>query len=150
MAKNFIDMGLVYVNLDNVVSIKFELDRIIFNYNSEISLDGGVSPDYTYINMPVGKERNDLIEILESKDFITFEKSDNSNTYVNLSNTSSIKEYIKERGSYTKRRLIFNLNVSSTLTGTNTITSNAVYYDFDTEEDFNEAASALQKILKSN
>lgn len=145
--REFIDILGGYVNLGNVVSVKFEQNRVIFNYNTEISLSGDISPDYTYVNMYDKKERSELIERLLEYGFITFDKSDNASTFTNLDNVTSIKEYVKEGRSFTKRRLIFNLNVGNTLKDTGTVTSNAIYYDFDTEADFLEATYFLTQHL---
>lgn len=140
----FLDINNIYINLDNVVSVKFEGNRVIFNYNYEISLDEmHVSPDYTYVEVPSTLDRKVLTETLESYNFITFKDSDNSNTYVNLENVSSIKEYTKNN----KKRLIFNLNVGSSIRNQTIITANAVYYDFDTDEDFSAATIYLSSIL---
>ena len=145
--KRFIDIPRGYINLDNVVSVKFETNRVIFNYNTEISLSGDISPDYTYVNMYDNLERKELIDELYEYGFITFVNSDNANTLTNLDNVTSIKEYVKEVRSFTKRRLIFNLNVGNTLKDTGTVTSNAIYYDFDTEADFLNATQYLNQYL---
>jgi len=147
----FISVNDVHINLKNVVSVKIEDSKIIFNYNYEISLNGrNISPDYTYVYMYNKQDIKELKEILEGENFITFEKSDNANCYVNLDNVSSIKEYIKNRGNYTKYRLIFNLCVGSTLKDDNVVTSSAVYYDFDFEEDFERASLSLIPILRGD
>ena len=145
--KMYIDIPGGYVNLGNVVSVKFEQNRVIFNYNTEISLSGEISPDYTYVSMYDRKERNELIEKLLGHGFITFDKSDNAYTFTNLDNVTSIKEYVKEGHNFTKHRLIFNLNVGNTLKDTGTVTSNAIYYDFDTEADFLDATYLLAQHL---
>ena len=139
----FLEVNNMYINLDHVVSIKFEESKVIFNYDYEISLNGrGVSPDYTYIDLDE-YEKREIKDKIMRLNFITFEKSDNSKTFVNLNNVSSIKEYVRPY----QQRLIFNTCVSNSVQNKNIITSNAVYYDFNTEEDFNEALSILDSNL---
>jgi len=146
--RKFIEVGTNYINLRNVVSIKFEMNRVIFNYNSAISIvDGMVSPDYTYVEIDA-LERKELKETLENEGFITFELSDNSNIYVNLDNVTFIKEYIR-LGHNPKFRLIFNMNVGATLKDSYKITSSAVYYDFSTEEDLIKSSDELSRLIKN-
>jgi len=141
----FINYENLTINLKNVVSVKLEDKKIIFNYNYNISLDGNsVSPDYSYIYVKSYADRNEIRKILEENNFISFKESDNYFNLVNLDNVSFIKEYIKpEKNKY---RLIFNLCVSNTLRDSNTITSNAVYYDFPDEYSLTNAINSIPTI----
>jgi len=141
----FINYENLTINLKNVVSVKLEDKKIIFNYNYNISLDGNsISPDYSYIYVKSYADRNEIRKILEENNFISFKESDNYFNLVNLDNVSFIKEYIKpEKNKY---RLIFNLCVSNTLRDSNTITSNAVYYDFPDEYSLANAIDSIPTI----
>lgn len=146
----FLDLGEIIVNLDNVVSIKVEkeIKKIIFNLNYSVSIDKSskdITPDYIYHWYSTEMELKEILEVIKNYNFITFENSDNPNSYINLKNVSSIKEYNKDG----KNRLIFNLNVSNTIKKFGIVSSYAIYYDFDNEEDFQEASITLNTILNS-
>ena len=142
------------VNLDNVTSIMFDPRKIIFNMNYGISLStrkDQIIPDYVYFY--IDKDNRDssknLKRILQHYGWFSFSKSDNSNRWVNPQNISFVKTEIRIKNSKRKYRIIINL--ANTVSLSNDIfskTSDAVYYDFDNEKDFESAIIALNDYLE--
>jgi hypothetical protein len=144
----FLEQNKIVVNLDNVSSIMFEKQKIIFNFNYGVTLStkgmDKIIPDYVYFNRDE-EIFTEIIDYLNANGWITFKNSDNPNRWVNPKCISFIK-YEKRHNKY---RIIANLNTSVTL-GTNKtdfLTSDAVYWDFIDEQDFEDAKTSLLFIL---
>jgi len=152
---NFIKnpQGDQIVNINNTTSIMFEGKKVIFNMNYGISLNHNIDhiiPDYIYFYYKNTEDTRVVKSLLQHYGWFTFGASDNNNRWVNPNNIASIKTETRVKNSKTKYRIIVNLNSSVSLS--NDIyarTSDAVYYDFTNEEDFNNAKIILDDYLET-
>jgi hypothetical protein len=152
---NFIKnpQGDQIVNINNATSIMFEAKKVIFNMNYGISLNRNLEhiiPDYVYFYYKNTEDTRNVKALLQYFGWFTFRASDNNNRWVNPNNIASIKTETRIKNSKTKYRIIVNLNSSVSLS--NDIyarTSDAVYYDFTNEEDFNNAKIILDDYLET-
>jgi hypothetical protein len=139
------------VNINNATSIMFEGTKVIFNMNYGISLHHNLDhiiPDYVYFYYEDLESTREIKSLLQEYGWITFGASDNPNRWVNPSNIASTKAEVRVKGNNTKYRIIINLNSSVSLNkDIFARTSDAVYYDFSEEEDFNNAKIILDDYL---
>jgi hypothetical protein len=141
------------VNIDNVTSIMFEGKKVIFNMNYGISLNHNIDhiiPDYVYFYYNDINDTRVVKSLLQHFGWFTFNASDNPNRWVNPNSISFIKTEIRMKKDIKKYRIIINLNSSVSLS--NDIfarTSDAVYYDFTNEEDFDNAKIILDDYLET-
>jgi hypothetical protein len=140
------------VNIDNVTSIMFEGKKVIFNMNYGISLNHNLDhiiPDYVYFYYNDIEDTREIKSLLQHYGWFTFGASDNSSRWVNPKNISFIKTEIREKNNKTKYRIIINLNSSVSLSGDIFArTSDAVYYDFTNEKDYDIAKELLDNYLE--
>jgi hypothetical protein len=141
--------GSRLVNLDSVSSIGFKLTpdgetKVIVNYSHSITLkNGNMVADYTYIYYNQGR-----VETAKA-----FAKAMGDNALISsdkshyLVNGDKVANIALDRD---KRRIIFNLSYSKEIQltgGVYTISSDFCYWDFSTEDEYDNNVKALE--LKS-
>jgi hypothetical protein len=151
---NFIQnpQGDQIVNIDNVTSIMFEGNKVIFNMNYGISLNNNIDhiiQDYVYFYYNNEENTREIKSLLQHYGWFTFGASDNRNRWVNPKSISFVKFEVRIKNNKTKYRIIVNLNSSVSLNSDIFArTSDAVYYDFSKEEDFETAKLVLDNYLE--
>jgi len=138
----FIKAGDRLVNLANVSNINIVKYRIVLNMNYSVEIvtqKGKIISDYVYWDASNEEEFNANMEILEDVDYFNENFiSKQRNGYINVNEISSIK-FVNE-----KRRVIFNLSHPVGFRdrdGENRITSEFIYANCRTEEEYNEYVS---------
>ena len=137
--------GSRLVNLDNVSSVGFKTmpegdTKVIVNYSHSITLkNGNMVADYTYIyfNQSLEESFNDIVRAMGSTALVS---TDKSHYVINAEKVANIAFDVE------KKRVIFNLNYSKEIQlsgGVYTISSDFCYWDFQTEDEFDENVKNL-------
>ena len=139
------------VNLKNVSSVVFEGSKVIFNLDYSISLRGNgdkLVPDYVYFYYDYPELIQELKDKLLANGFWNSSTGSVPNRYVNINKISFVKFEEYDINGKEKNRIIFNINTSVSLPGNNSIkTSDALYLDYKTPEDFSNACNEVELIL---
>lgn len=137
--------GSRLVNLDNVSSVGFKTmpegdTKVIVNYSHSITLkNGNMVADYTYIyfNQSLEESIDAVVTAMGSAALVS---TDKSHYVINAEKVANIAFDVE------KKRVIFNLNYSKEIQlsgGVYTISSDFCYWDFQTENEFDENVKKL-------
>jgi len=137
------------INLTNVSNIGLDLHktRVIFNFQHSIDVfRSGLCPDYIYIDCSNNKELEEFYkEIITKVRGKYFIDTKIGNRMVNIDSVCSI--YMESD----RNRIIFNLNhpIEGTdrKTGRTKITSNFIFWNFDSVEEYEEAVIAVNELM---
>lgn len=135
------------INLDNVSNVGVDIGklRLIFNFQHSINIfNGGLSPDYVYMDFDTSKEMGEMFGLIAEKCKDAYFISENpANRMVNHSAVCSIN--IEE----SRNRIIFNLNhpISSKDRSDDKVSSNFVFWNFESKDSFETSRDSITDLL---
>jgi len=145
----FIQTNDRIVSLKNVSNINvLQTNRIVFNMNYNIEIEKGNSykfiSDYVYWDLLSKDQLEFALNKIKNNKYFKENFINNGNTYININEISSIKFSDK------KLRIIINLSHPVSFIdyyGNENITSEFVYWNYNTLKEYNEAKSLLHILL---